>query len=237
MTGGTGAWHPITWGLVPGALLMLVQKDALTSSWPLSDYAPQYQEQGSALIAFFLWLWFIIGSLSNPGDAAPLPFIPLLNPLELSQIIVFLILLRWLFLRRDYVGSRVPLQVLTTLAGATAFLWLNAALARSVHHFAVVSFDLDSMLDSRLYQAALSILWGMLSLILMVTAHRLKQRTLWLVGAGLVGVTVAKLFLVDLANSGTVERIVSFLAVGILLMIIGYFAPLPPAGSEEEEGL
>ncbi|MCI5127674.1 MAG: DUF2339 domain-containing protein, partial [Candidatus Electrothrix sp. AUS3] len=44
-------------------------------------------------------------------------------------------------------------------------------------------------------------------------AHSLKHRTLWLIGAGLVALTVLKLFLIDLANSGTVERIVSFVFV------------------------
>ncbi|MCW5213424.1 DUF2339 domain-containing protein, partial [Desulfobulbus sp. TB] len=71
--------------------------------------------------------------------------------------------------------------------------------------------------------------------VVMVTAHGLKHRTLWLIGAGLVALTVLKLFLIDLANSGTVERIVSFVVVGILLMLIGYFAPLPPADSQQEQ--
>ncbi|CAK8724676.1 Putative membrane protein [Candidatus Electrothrix laxa] len=235
LTGGVGVWNLIVWGLVPAALLQLVQSKRLARYWPLSDYAAQYQEESSAVLAVLLWLWLLMGSLLSSGNAAPLPFIPIFNPLELSQLIVFLIIFRWLLLRRDYVGSRIPFQAFIATGGATIFFWFNTALARSVHHFAAVPFDKGAMLDSRLYQAALAILWGTLALILMVTAHRLKHRTLWLVGAGLVGITVGKLFLVDLANSGTVERIVSFLAVGALLMIIGYFAPLPPALAEQEE--
>ena len=235
LTGGIGAWNLIVWGLVPAALLQLVQSERLTRYWPLSDYAVQYQEEGSAIFAVLLWGWVLMGSLLSSGNAAPLPFVPIFNPLELSQLIVFLIICRWLLLRREYVSSRIPLPIFIAIGGATAFLWLNAALARAVHHFAAVPFDKGAMLDSQLYQAALAILWGILALVLMVTAHRLKHRTLWLVGAGLVGITVTKLFLVDLANSGTVERIVSFLAVGVLLMIIGYFAPLPPARIEQEK--
>jgi uncharacterized membrane protein len=41
-------------------------------------------------------------------------------------------------------------------------------------------------------------------------------------------VVVAKLFLVDLGNAGTLGRVVSFLGVGVLLLIVGYFAPVPP---------
>ena len=61
------------------------------------------------------------------------------------------------------------------------------------------------------------------------------ERTLWVAGAVLLGAVVVKLFLVDLANSGTVERIVSFIGVGALLLVIGYLAPVPP-GEKTEPG-
>ena len=47
-----------------------------------------------------------------------------------------------------------------------------------------------------------------------------------------MAVVVVKLFLVDLAKVGGVERIVSFIAVGVLMLVIGYFAPLPPKKME-----
>ena len=53
-------------------------------------------------------------------------------------------------------------------------------------------------------------------------------------GAVLLGLTVLKLFLVDLGSSGTLERIVSFISVGLLLLVIGYIAPLPPAQQSED---
>ena len=43
-----------------------------------------------------------------------------------------------------------------------------------------------------------------------------------------------KLFLNDLGNTGTVARIVSFIGVGVLLMVIGYVAPVPPKALREE---
>jgi uncharacterized membrane protein len=58
-------------------------------------------------------------------------------------------------------------------------------------------------------------------------ATRTQARKLWLAGAVLLGVVVAKLFLVDLSNVGGVERIVSFLGVGALMVGIGYLAPYP----------
>ena len=55
----------------------------------------------------------------------------------------------------------------------------------------------------------------------------MRVRPLWITGAALMGVVVVKLFLVDLSNIGGIERIVSFIGVGVLMLVIGYVAPLP----------
>jgi uncharacterized membrane protein len=70
----------------------------------------------------------------------------------------------------------------------------------------------------------------------MVIARRRMDRRPWFAGAALLGVVVGKLILLDLANSGTVARIVSFLGVGALLLIIGYVAPVPPGDTEKQHG-
>lgn len=54
--------------------------------------------------------------------------------------------------------------------------------------------------------------------------------------AALLAVVVVKLFLVHLANTGTIARIVSFLGVGVMLLVIGYVAPVPPGARETEKG-
>ena len=51
-----------------------------------------------------------------------------------------------------------------------------------------------------------------------------------------MGVVVVKLFLVDLGNTGTLERIVSFLGVGLLLLVVGYVAPVPPRAGPDVLG-
>ena len=52
-------------------------------------------------------------------------------------------------------------------------------------------------------------------------------RVPWMVGAALLAAVVLKLLLVDLSGTGTVTRIVSFIGVGVLMLVIGYVAPLP----------
>jgi uncharacterized membrane protein len=46
-------------------------------------------------------------------------------------------------------------------------------------------------------------------------------------------VVVVKLFFVDLGNTDTLARVVSFLGVGLLLLVVGYFAPVPPRTAVE----
>jgi uncharacterized membrane protein len=91
------------------------------------------------------------------------------------------------------------------------------------------------MLRSMLVQAALSIFWTVLALCTMVVATRLKLRALWIAGAALMGVVVIKLFLVELSNVGGIERIVSFIGVGVLMLLIGYLSPVPPKTMEQVE--
>ena len=112
--------------------------------------------------------------------------------------------------------------------GAAAFITANGILLRTLHHWAGVPFHLEAMLRSMLVHTALSIFWSVLAMCTMVIAARLKLRTLWITGAVLMGVVVVKLFLVDLSNVGGVERIVSFIGVGVLMLLIGYVSPVPP---------
>ncbi len=234
-TYGAGSWTRIVWGLVPVAIVKLCHRRTVTGSWPLSDYGREYQQQAASIILALVWLWLLAGCFTGRGNATPLPFIPVFNPLELSQLMVMLVITVWTLGHRDFVISLIPKELVLSLGGATAFIWVNSVLARAIHQLRGVRFELDTMMASQFYQASVSILWGVLALVLMTTASRGRSRRVWFVGSGLIGITVAKLFFVDLAQSGTIERIVSFLAVGILLMVIGYFSPLPPVRQLQAE--
>jgi len=61
--------------------------------------------------------------------------------------------------------------------------------------------------------------------------NRRGERAVWAAGALLLGLVVAKLFVADLAGTGSVARIVSFIGVGAMMLAVGYLAPLPPRGS------
>ena len=80
-------------------------------------------------------------------------------------------------------------------------------------------------------QSALSIYWALLAFSGMIWGARNINRWVWLGGTSLMGLVVLKLFIVDLGNTGTVARIISFLGVGALLLVVGYFAPAPPSSA------
>ena len=125
-------------------------------------------------------------------------------------------------------AARLPANWKWGLFGAIVFYWLNGVLLRTLHHWGGVPYDFSAMLRSAMAQTAVSIFWTVLALAAMFYATRRINRWIWISGAGLMAAVVVKLFIVDLAKVGGVERIVSFIAVGILMLIIGYVAPVPP---------
>lgn len=233
---GQHVWPLIAWALVPGLLLAFLATRSDESGWPFGPHRDAYVVAGGTPVAVFLGLWTVYANFTNNGSPAPLPYLPLLNPLDIAQVGAFLVLFHWLqLLRRDgraaLLGSSPTLTY--SLFGAAAFIWANGVLLRTLHHWAAVPFALDAMLRSVLVQAAFSIFWSLLALVLMLFATRRGVRGLWMTGAGLMAVVVAKLFLVDLSNIGGVERIVSFIGVGLLMLLIGYLSPVPPKTNTE----
>lgn len=185
-------------------------------------------------LALYLALWSLATNLSLSGDPYPFPYLPLLNALDLAQMLVLAVLARFcLQLKSDsHPGYMDPAgtPIIAALASLT-FIWLNAALIRALHRWAGVPLDFDAVIRSTLVQTSLSIFWTVLALATMLIATRRVGRTAWIAGACLLAVTIVKLFVIDLSHAGTVERIVSFVGVGLLTLVIGYFSPLPPAAT------
>jgi uncharacterized membrane protein len=231
------AWQLIGWALVPLLLLAWLTTRGERLVWPVARHLQAYLVEGALPLAVFLWAWMIFSNFGSDGDATPLPYVPLLNPLDLAQAGVLLVEFAWF--RRIRATNFAPQafkspEVAYTALGLAAFVWLNGVLLRTVHHWAGVPFEIDAMLRSTLVQSAFSIFWSVLALCAMLVATRLRLRPLWLTGAGLMAVVVIKLFFIDLSNVGGIERIVSFIGVGVLMLVIGYISPVPPSIAGED---
>lgn len=220
-----GGWFHATWGAVLALALWLSVQHALR--WPLRAAPFAYASVGVPGLAAAALAWLLVGSV-RAVDAAPLPSLPLLNPLDLAALLVLAALARW-----HIADTRAAwqAQVRLLLAGA-AFFVINLIALRAVHLLAGVPWTVDALAQSLLVQAMLSLLWTVVGMALMVLAHRRGVRPLWIAGAALLAVVVAKLFFVDLSGQGTLERIVSFVGVGLLLILVGYLAPVPPAARQ-----
>jgi uncharacterized membrane protein len=222
------AWSQAATLLGPVMALMLLVVAGTQGRWPVSAWSAAYLRRGGIGIAAALLLWASLLSIFSPGLAGPLPFVPLANPLDLALAAAVLASLRWW----QVLMAGAPPRWLRhgpRLLALVAFGLANGALLRAMHHLGGVRWSPLDMLGDDAVQAALSLFWGLSGLALTFAASRGGRRGLWMSGAALLAVVVAKLFLVDMENTGTVARIVSFLGAGVLLLVVGYFSPLPPA--------
>ena len=222
------------WRIAASLTALLAASAAVLAShrrvdWPLARYRMHYL--GAAGTAIFLQLIaLLLLSFDNPGNPVPLPYVPLLNPFDMLTIAGialgawFLLQLRTL----DVASQPDKLNFGWLVLGGLAFTLSTIAVVRGVHHFGDVSWNGFALRRSTSVQAALSIYWAILGVVGMVVGTRRAHYWIWLVGVGLMVLVVLKLFFVDLGNSGTLARIVSFLGVGVLLLVVGYFAPRPP---------
>jgi uncharacterized membrane protein len=201
----------------------------------VAAHASAYRIDAATGIAAALALWSLYANATHDGRSDPLPYFPILNALDLAHGLAGLALAAVLMAIRRTLPNAVPMLAsrgAAAVAGVVAFVWLNGVLLRTLHHWADIPYTLHAMERSVMAQASLSVFWSVLALALMVFAARKARRALWMVGAALTGVVVLKLFVIDLSNVGGIERIVSFIAVGLLMLVIGYFSPVPPRKTE-----
>ena len=221
------AWTDLGWVLVPALALGLLTRPRVLQRWPLSDFRDTYLAVACVPVALYLGLWLWVSNL-GAGSAAPLPYVPLLNPLEIGHGLVLLALVLWQRTAPLSQQTLVPGRVLLGALGATLFVLYTGMVLRTCHHWIGVRWEAGALFASMQTQSALSAAWSLLGVGLMMTGHRQARRLVWAVGAALLGVVVLKLFFVELADRGGLYRIVSFIVVGVLLLMVGYFAPVPP---------
>ncbi|MGH1471221.1 MAG: DUF2339 domain-containing protein [Cellvibrionaceae bacterium] len=221
-------WQNIGVGLVSLCAIWLILKIRF---WKM-DVNSLYQETVAGILFVVLFLNFISCCFLIP-NVKPLPYIPLLNPLGLWQIAIILSAAYWW--KNHFRETKFIPDVKTgwiALVGLL-FIFLNTLLLRTLHVFADIPFASHALFNNDLVQMCISIFWAMLGIGLFVLAKRFVKKEFWILGVVLFSVVVLKLFVIDLANSGTVERIVSFIAVGLLLLGVGYIKPEMALGEKK----
>jgi hypothetical protein len=240
----SAAWAHAAAVTTVGIVALIIWRFHNKATWPVREHAAAYLGSSVILVAFQAISLAYLG-IRFPGNSEPLPYIPLFNPFSLAMF--FSISTALLSLKAIRHGSGKGIAVIPDayvypyriLLMAAFFIMTTSALVRSVHHYGSVPWHFDDLFASVMVQTALSIYWGVLGFSGMIFGARAKRRVIWMTGAGFMVLVVIKLFLVDLGNSGTVERIISFIGIGTLLILVGYFAPVPPkeaaAAAADEE--
>jgi uncharacterized membrane protein len=202
-------------------------------SWPRDPHAKAYWWYAALVLACLVYGGALTTALVAEGVTDPLPYIPVLNPVDLSTMLALAALALW----RQMLATANPrpkgagrlLGGGGLAAGAVlAFAIANTIWLRTAHHFLGIGWHSDELAGNQIVQSGYSILWTLIAMGLMLFARRRAKRLPWLAGAVLLAIVVAKLLFVDMSRSESLARIVAFIAVGLLMLLIGYFVPLPP---------
>jgi uncharacterized membrane protein len=188
---------------------------------------------GTGAIILYLLMWVIeSGQYSMQANRLEILNLPFLNPTDNVIIAVMAASIHWL-LYTKYRSVLIPFlkdkeKILFPSIAVVFFYWLHCAIARAVCYYADGFYNINWLFNSGAYQLSVAILWGAVGFVIMLTGHKKHIRIYWTVGAVMLAVDALKLFLIDLSRVGTFPRIGSFMALGFLFIIIGYFVPLPP---------
>ncbi|GGE07372.1 membrane protein [Polymorphobacter glacialis] len=239
-----GLWHtawaavlPLLGGIAVLAILAAWGGRSGATGWPRDRHANAYYRTAATPIALWVYFAAMVAAVVVRGHAAPLPYIPLLNPLEVTLGLAVGVLVFWqrtLEARRLDSAGNVTGNGVWVMLAVLVFVVVNTAWLRIAHHLLGVEWSAGGLLGSPVVQTGISILWTLLALASMLAAHRRVLRGLWLTGAGLLGAVVVKLLLLDLSATGDGQRIVAFVVVGVLMLVVGYFVPLPPRAAEAD---
>lgn len=211
------------WVVAGAGLPLLVLAAALHTRRELPLASPSLPTRSRQVLDRVVWSALagaVVVSVLFSGASRPLAFVPLFNPLELAQVAALVLL------------AAVSMRFVPRLRLAVALLgWmvLSVMVMRTAHQLAGVLWVPGPLLDSERVQAGLTVLWAVLGVVAWVAGSRRESRPLWLAGAVLMGVVLVKLLVIDRQYLSNAAGIVSFLAFGLLSIIVGYLAPAPPA--------
>jgi uncharacterized membrane protein len=215
-----GSYLP-TWAmmLVLAVLLRRSSNGSGSGKWPTQPLAGWYRSAlipgGALLVLALAAVW----NISQDGTMLPLPYLPLLNPLDLTTGFALRL---WVSATEVFASRRLRIAAMVLAYG-----WFNLILLRSAAHYLGIAYRFDELGASQFVQAMLSLVWSASALAIMRYAAQRAMRRTWGTGALLLCIVVGKLFAVDLANGGSMARVVSFVGVGLLMLLIGYVAPYP----------
>lgn len=220
----TPLWAPVAILAVLCLGLLALRQLQRRQLWPAAGLDTLYDLAAPAPLTAGLVLGVALLNLNFSGRWN-LPYLPLLNPLDLVSLLALASLWqRWNTASWQQHTGHIGLALLSGLG----LLWLTALWARIAHHFLDVAFTGQALQHSALFQAGVSLLWTAVAIAAMLLGSRRHLRQTWFAGVGLLGIIGIKLLFLDLGQASLATRTVTLLGMGGLILIAGYFAPAPP---------
>jgi len=216
-------------------IVSLLVASAARTRWPVARYPGAYLWRGAKPLVALLALWSVYANTPGIGQADAARYVPLLNPLDIAHVAAFGVLVYWWRAVRlsGIDGPReFPSTWPVTAWCVAIFFWANAMLLRTLHYYADMPYQFQAMLDSNLVQMSISIFWTALALATMFVATWRRNRQMWIVGSVLMAAVILKLLVIEVPRAGVVESMISIIVVGVLMLVAGYLAPVPPAAGE-----
>lgn len=176
------------------------------------------------------FIWSLSANFSLDGQLLGV-YLPLLNPLDLTLISILLY--------QSYVALKVDSNYRTIVlvaCGLGAFVTVSSMLVRGFASVWGTPTWEHGAWSVSMVQTGLTILWTIIAMVLMFLANKKAIRLVWFAGIALLTMVVAKLLLIDMSNTSAVLRVVSFIGAGLLMLVIGYLAPLPPKVAKPKSG-
>jgi uncharacterized membrane protein len=178
-----------------------------------------YKDQVLVLAGICLAKWALVDGLAGSATYSGPPIMPVIHLFSLSGLIIAAVVF-FVELPASVTREKV-VAIKAWIIGPMAFLWINLEALR------VVDFVLKGATTAIgspwiVKNVTLSVLWACVGFTCIISGFVRKHASMRWTGLIMLGVTVIKVLLVDMANVHTVLRIVSFVVTGLLLLGVSY---------------
>jgi len=85
-----------------------------------------------------------------------------------------------------------------------------------------IAEDYIALARTKIIKTGFPILWGVLAFVFLIIGIKKQLKSLRIIALSLLGLTILKLFLYDISNISETGKIISFILLGILILIISF---------------
>jgi len=86
----------------------------------------------------------------------------------------------------------------------------------------LIADDFIALARTKIIKTGFPILWGILAFVFLIIGIKKQVKTIRIIALSLLGLTILKLFLYDISNISETGKIISFILLGILILIISF---------------